>query len=97
MAVTGGRFGAAPLGAELDCTTRLRPVAALFGESQSRALFAVRPGQARAFEALARRSKVPLADLGVVKGDRLILRLNGKQALDLGLEQLEKTWRTPLL
>jgi phosphoribosylformylglycinamidine synthase len=97
MAVTGGRFGAAPLGAELELTTRLRPEAALFGESQSRALFAVRPGAAKALEALARRHKVPLKALGEAKGDRLRLSVNGKQALDLGLDRLEKTWRTPLM
>jgi phosphoribosylformylglycinamidine synthase len=97
MAVTGGRFGARPLGAEIALASRLRPEAALFGESQSRALFAVQPGQAKALESLARRHKVPLKALGAVKGDRLQVTLNSKPALDLGLEQLEKTWRTPLM
>jgi len=97
LGLTGARFGQAPLGALVDLKAGLRPEAALFSESQSRALFAVKPSQAAAFEALARRHGVPLEELGQTGGNRLCLGLGGKIIFDLELEALDRAWRTPLL
>jgi phosphoribosylformylglycinamidine synthase len=67
---------------QLQATGRLD--GALFGEAQSRALVSISPKHARRLGELAYRYGVPVALLGTVGGQRLIL----KGMLDLGLADL---------
>jgi phosphoribosylformylglycinamidine synthase II len=67
----GGRFRVAVAGS---------PAVALFGESPSRAVLAVGPANVDAVAGLAAEHGVPLVDLGVSGGDRLVIELAGEGA-----------------
>ncbi len=69
--VRGGRFRVAVAGA---------PAVALFGESPSRALLAAEPDAVAALLALAAEHDVPLVDLGLTGGERLVIELVGEGA-----------------
>jgi phosphoribosylformylglycinamidine synthase len=72
------------VGASVTLPTGLAPLAALLGESPSRALLAVRPEAAADLAELAARGGVPAARIGVTGGDRLVV----EGVLDLGLDLL---------
>jgi phosphoribosylformylglycinamidine synthase len=67
----GGRFRVA---------VASEPAVALFGESPSRIVLTVRPGNVAAVHSLADRRGVPLAQLGSVGGTRLLVELVGEGA-----------------
>lgn len=70
------------LGATVHLYTRgLRTDALLFGESPSRAVASVSPARVQRVLTLAREYGVPVEDVGVVGGERLIVRVDG-QAVD---------------
>lgn len=70
------------LGAMIHLHARgLRTDALLFGESPSRAVASVSPAQVRRVLTIAREYGVPVEDVGVVGGERLIVRVDG-QAVD---------------
>jgi phosphoribosylformylglycinamidine synthase subunit PurL len=62
----------------------------LFAESPSRAVVTTRDGPG--LEDLARRHGTPCVRLGSVGGDRLTLRLAGREAIDLGVDRLHRAW-----
>ncbi len=83
------------LGAALALPGEMRPDASLFGESASRIVVSVRPGQVERLRAMARRQGVPCTELGVVSGDHLALRGQGFSLL-LPVEALHWAWSTGL-
>jgi phosphoribosylformylglycinamidine (FGAM) synthase-like enzyme len=97
----GGRFRVAVAGS---------PAVALFGESPSRALVTVAPRDAGALGVLAVEHGVPLAELGVTGGERLLVELVGEgatgaaegrgarvaDALDVALADLRHAWELGL-
>ncbi len=83
------------LGAALALPGEMRPDALLFGESASRIVVSVRPGQVERLRAIARRQGVPCMDLGVVGGDHLALQGQGFSLL-LPVEALHWAWSTGL-
>ena len=87
----GERHGFTPVGASLALKGPLRPDAALFGESASRALFSVSPDKAKAFLAAAKAGGVPVAQVGQVGGARLAIR-TAKAGLSLGLAELKQAY-----
>ena len=67
-----------PVGAVVRLDLRgLRRDALLFGESQSRVVVSVKPGQAERVLDIARRSGVPAATIGTVGGERLTIDVQG--------------------
>ena len=82
------------------------PAVALFGESPSRALLAVPATSLGALAVLAAEHDVPIAELGVTGGDRLIIELAGEgatgaaegrgarvaDAVDVALGDLRHAW-----
>ncbi len=97
--VTGTRHGQEALGAEVGFFEKMRPDAALFGESQSRALLSVDPSRAARLEKLAAKHKVPLRRIGSVALGSLRLRLehpSGVVDLEAGCEDMLKAWSQPL-
>jgi phosphoribosylformylglycinamidine synthase len=62
--------------------------AALFGEAQSRAVVSLGTGSLRKLEELAYRCKVPVTRLGVVSGNRFVL----KGLADMTVADLSKAW-----
>ena len=93
----GGRFRLAVAGS---------PAVALFGESPSRAVLSAVPDDVVALRALAATRAVPLAELGVTGGDRLVIDLAGEgatgaaegrgarvaDAVDVALVDLRHAW-----
>ena len=67
-----------------------------FGETQSRIVVSCRPEDFNQIRDLAHKNKTPLAKLGKVEGDKLIICRNEKKIIDIGLDELEKLWRREL-
>jgi phosphoribosylformylglycinamidine synthase len=65
---------------------------ALFGESQSRIVVSLNPGQPTSLEALATELNVPVQRLGVTGGTRL----RWSRRVDLTLEEITSAWRNGL-
>ena len=68
----------------------------LFGETQSRIVVSCRPEDFNQIRDLAHKNKAPLAKLGKIEGDKLIIGIKGKRLIDIGLDELEKLWRRAL-
>jgi len=82
------------LGANVDwAVPGLRNDVALFSESQSRLLLSCRPDQADALQMHLVEEGVRATRIGTVGGDKLNVTVNGAVALDIAVEQLEKTWK----
>ncbi|MBA7469172.1 Phosphoribosylformylglycinamidine synthase subunit PurL [subsurface metagenome] len=74
----------------------LRTDSLFFGETQSRLVVSCRPEDFNQIRDLAHKNKAPLAKLGKIEGDKLIIGMNGKKIIDIGLDELEKLWRRAL-
>jgi len=77
------------LGVELEFDLGLSPAAALFGESQSRAVLSARAGQAEELAGLARGFGLPLIRLGRTGGAEFRLKVGG---VLLALPLAEMAW-----
>jgi phosphoribosylformylglycinamidine synthase len=100
MATWGGRGGRFRVGVAGS------PAVALFGESPSRAVLSAGPDAVEALRTLAAARDVPLAELGITGGDRLVIDLAGEgatgaaeargarvaDAVDLALADLRHAW-----
>jgi len=81
------------IGATLDLPTALRPDIALFSESQSRILLSVSPQHVEKVVALAKKHNVPAFEIGKTGGDRLVLKVNGQEAVNAPLSELKAAWK----
>ena len=70
----------------------LRWDAHLFGETQSRIVVSLRPEDIDQVEEIASKADVPFKRLGLVTGDRFIIR----GLVDLSLEDLDHHWSNGL-
>jgi phosphoribosylformylglycinamidine synthase len=98
------------LGAQLTLPVALPPAVALFGESPGRAVVSVDPERWRDLAAVAAEHGVPCRRLGVVGGDRLLVRLAGDGAtgaaeergagvadeIDRHVDELRRAWQQAL-
>jgi phosphoribosylformylglycinamidine synthase len=75
---------------------RIRLDALLFGESSPRVVVSLAKAQLPLLEASASRHGVPIAVLGAVGGETLSLRVEGREALHLGLTDLDAAWQGSL-
>ena len=103
-AVWGGK------GAHVRVGVASSPAVDLFGESPSRVVVTCAPGDLTELLRLAEGHGIPIEELGVVGGDRLLVELAGSGAtgaaeergsrvadsLDLPLDELDRVWRTGL-
>jgi phosphoribosylformylglycinamidine synthase len=91
----GGRLGAEVDLGLVPAAGRPDTLALCYGESASRLLATVRPGDQAAFEALLRGQ--PLARLGRVEAEgRLSVRLRGRRLLSAGVEDLARAFKATL-
>lgn len=81
------------LGARINTATQMRLDALLFGESQSRILVSCSPGDLSRVKEIARAQDIPFEVLGRVESERLVIQVNDKGVIDLGLEEIEQRWR----
>src|SRR6185436_20853650 len=105
-ALWGDGPGSAGLGAHLRLAVASSPAVDLFGESPSRLVVSCPPRHVPAVVLLARQHGLPIAELGEIGGDRLVIELHGSgatgaaedrgsriaDALDVGLEELRHAW-----
>jgi phosphoribosylformylglycinamidine synthase II len=94
------------LGVRLRLPVRNAPAVELFGESPSRIVVSCRSRHVAAVVLLARQHGLPIEELGVVGGDRLVIELAGSgatgaaeergsrvaDALDVPLSELRRAW-----
>ena len=89
-------LGRDAIGAEVDLSGTLEPVTLLFSESPSRIVVSFDPADTGVIEELARSNNAPFAILGRVGGARLTISVNGHEAVDASVVDLEMAWRTSL-
>ncbi|GIM45468.1 phosphoribosylformylglycinamidine synthase subunit PurL [Collibacillus ludicampi] len=80
-------------GAVIEIQTELRSDAALFAESPSRILVEIAPEHVDDFLALAKEHDVPVEKLGQVRGDQLIISVNGDVKISDQVKNLASTWK----
>jgi phosphoribosylformylglycinamidine synthase subunit PurL len=68
----------------------------LFGEAGGRAIVSVSPGKRQALEALAARSGVPATLIGTTGGPRITIAIDGQDAIDVDLSEMEQLWSSTL-
>jgi phosphoribosylformylglycinamidine synthase subunit PurL len=71
-------------------------IGALFGESASRAVVSVRPADRAALLELANTNGVPAKLIGTTGGSRLVMRVDGRTAIDLPVDVAEGVWSTAI-
>ncbi|MEW6660991.1 MAG: phosphoribosylformylglycinamidine synthase subunit PurL [Bacillota bacterium] len=89
-AVAGG------VGAEINVETGLADHMFLFSESQSRIILSLDSASFKPLAELAARHQVPCQVIGVVGGERLVIKAQNREAkvlIDLSLKEMEDKWR----
>jgi len=81
------------IGAKVALDSGLRADLALFSESQSRILLSVEPGKADELLRLMAAAGVPAADIGVVGGGDLVVRVNDEAKVTRSVETLTQHWK----
>ena len=89
-------LGREAIGAQVDLAGTLDPTSLLFSESPSRILVSFSPTDTAAIEDIARSNNIPFAILGRVGGTRLSISVNGQEAIDAEVSNLETAWQTAL-
>jgi phosphoribosylformylglycinamidine synthase subunit PurL len=89
-------LGREAIGAEVDLKGPLGPTVLLFSESPSRIVVTFAAADAGVVQEVAERNDAPFAILGRVGGTRLTINVNGNEAIDADVSELEAAWRTAL-
>ena len=89
-------LGREAVGAEVDLTGTHGPTSMLFSESPSRIILSFEPADAEAVQEIAAHNNAPFEIIGHVSGSRLVIKVGGNQAIDVGLSELEAAWRNAL-
>jgi len=89
-------LGREAIGAEVDLKGSLGPTALLFSESPSRIVVSFAAADSGAVQEIAERNNAPFAIIGRVGGTRLTINVNGSEAIDAEVSELEEAWRSAL-
>ena len=81
------------IGAQVELTSDLRTDVLLFSESQSRILLSTSKEQAEAIVALAGEHGVPAAKIGTIGGERLVVTVNGTEAINASTQEVKAAWK----
>ncbi|ELK43966.1 phosphoribosylformylglycinamidine synthase subunit PurL [Brevibacillus agri] len=81
------------IGAQVELSSELRNDVLLFSESQSRILLSASPEQAEAILALAGEHGVPAEKIGTIGGDRLVVNVNGAEAINASIQEVKAAWK----
>jgi phosphoribosylformylglycinamidine synthase len=82
--------------ARLNSSTRDRAATALFSESPSRIVVSLAESAITRVSEIASELNCPFALLGRVGGNRLNIKIDEREEIDAGVEELESIWRTSL-
>lgn len=86
----------AAIGATIDLETELTVASALFSESPSRIILSFSAENEERVKEIAKRHNSPLSVIGRVASEALSIRINGKTAVNSGVNELELAWRNGL-
>jgi phosphoribosylformylglycinamidine synthase subunit PurL len=89
-------LGREAIGAEVNFGGELDPTTLLFSESPSRIIISFDPANVDTVHEIAERNNAPFAILGRVAGHRLIINVNGAEAVATDVSELEASWRSAL-
>ncbi len=89
-------LGREAIGAEVDLKGEHGPTAMLFSESPSRIVVSFTASEASAVQEIAERHNAPFAIVGRVGGRRLTISVNGAEAVDSEVSEMEAVWRSGL-
>ena len=89
-------LGREAIGADVNLEGALDPPTHLFSESPSRIVISFDPAEANAVREIAERNNAPFTILGRVGGHRLIINVNGAEAVAIDISDLEAAWRNAL-
>ncbi|MED1825997.1 phosphoribosylformylglycinamidine synthase subunit PurL [Brevibacillus agri] len=81
------------IGAQVELSSELRNDVLLFSESQSRILLSASPEQAEAILSLAGEHGVPAEKIGTIGGDRLVVNVNGAEAINASIQEVKAAWK----
>jgi phosphoribosylformylglycinamidine synthase len=81
---------------EVSGDARMNVAAALFGESASRVLVSVVPDEVTEVLRRAAAARVPARVIGETGGNRLRIAVAGTTAIDLSVDEAERTWSTAI-
>jgi phosphoribosylformylglycinamidine synthase II len=81
------------IGATVELATELRTDVALFSESQSRILLSVAAGDTDSVLAMASELGVSAQVIGTTGGERLVVKVNGGEAINAPLSDLKAAWK----
>ncbi len=84
------------IGADVNLEGALNPTTHLFSESPSRIVISFDPADASGVRDIAERNNAPFTILGRVSGQRLIINVNGAEAVATDVSDLEAAWRNAL-
>ena len=70
--------------------------ATLFGESASRVIVSVAAADSNALLQLAAEAGVPAKLIGKTGGSRIVVRVDGRDSLDVARDEAERTWSTSI-
>ena len=89
-------LGREAIGARVDLDATPSPTLLLFSESPSRIIVSFAPSAREELEKIAQDHNAPFAILGRVGGDTLVINVGEETVVNLGLTDLESTWRNAL-
>src|SRR5689334_816507 len=89
-------LGRDAIGANVELKGELGPTALMFSESPSRIVISCDAADANKIQEIAERNKAPFAIIGRVGGTRLMINVNGDEAVAMDVSELESTWRSAL-
>jgi len=84
------------LGVALDWSGGVSEAAALFAESQSRAVVSVTPDKLEAAEALLEKHGLRYTVLGKTGGNSFSMRYNGSLLVECPLDELSRLWNNAI-
>ncbi len=89
-------LGREAIGGEVNLEGPLGPTESLFSESPSRIIISFDHADSDAIREIAERNNAPFAILGRVGGHRLVITVNGAEAVATDVSDLETAWRSAL-
>jgi phosphoribosylformylglycinamidine synthase len=89
-------LGRDAIGADVNLEGELTPTTHLFSESPSRIVISFGSTDADAVREIAEHNNAPLKIMGRVGGHRLIINVNGAEAVATDVSDLEAAWRNAL-
>jgi phosphoribosylformylglycinamidine synthase len=81
------------LGIEVSLEDDIRPVALLFGETQSRIIISASPSDIDKIEKLASKRGIPCQVIGRVREDKFIIKQKGEELINLSIEKIYSSWK----